>query len=135
CGVLVGGLEGQIVMRTAELAEARDHAVEASRAKSQFLAAMSHELRTPLNAIIGYSEILQEDAEAANNTAALKDLGRIHAAGKHLLTLINDILDLSKIEAGQMDVYLETAPLGELVAEVASTIRPVVEKNGNAFAV
>ena len=132
---LAGRLEQLVEDRTAQLAVARDEAIEANRAKSQFLANMSHELRTPLNAIIGYSEILQEDADAAGQTSLSADLVRIHSAGKHLLTLINDILDLSKIEAGQMDLYLETASLPELLHEVADTIRPIIEKNGNTLAV
>ena len=90
------------------LLRAKDAAEAASRAKSQFLANMSHELRTPLNAIIGYSEMLQEEAEDAGHDDSVPDLQKIHAAGKHLLALINDILDLSKIEAGKMELFLET---------------------------
>ncbi|MBX3274127.1 MAG: response regulator [Sandaracinaceae bacterium] len=130
---LAGTLEQQVEERTRELALARDEAVSASRAKSQFLANMSHELRTPLNAIIGYSEMLREDAIDAGDEALSTDLLRIHSAGKHLLSLINDVLDLSKIEAGQMDVFLESVPVGPLLADVVSTIRPVVEKNGNTL--
>jgi signal transduction histidine kinase/CheY-like chemotaxis protein len=126
-------LEQLVAERTAELAVARDHAIEASRAKSQFLANMSHELRTPLNAIIGYSEILQEDALESSQTRFVPDLQKIHAAGKHLLALVNDILDLSKIEAGQMEVFLEPATLSELIAEVVSTIRPLIDKNQNTL--
>ncbi|MCZ7680610.1 MAG: ATP-binding protein [Sandaracinaceae bacterium] len=130
---LAGNLEQLVTERTQELALARDEAVGANRAKSQFLANMSHELRTPLNAIIGYSEMLREDALADGNEGLSADLQRIHSAGKHLLSLINDVLDLSKIEAGQMDIYLETVPLEPLLADVVSTIRPVVEKNGNSL--
>jgi hypothetical protein len=126
-------LEQLVIERTAELAVARDHAIEASRAKSQFLANMSHELRTPLNAIIGYSEILQEDALESGQNRFVSDLQKIHAAGKHLLALVNDILDLSKIEAGQMEVYLEPTLVTELIAEVVSTIRPLIEKNHNTL--
>ena len=98
-----------------ELQEANSQLAEASQHKSQFLANMSHELRTPLNAIIGYSEMLQEEAEDLDADAFLPDLQRINAAGKHLLGLINDILDLSKIEAGRMDLFVETFEVGQLV--------------------
>lgn len=106
---------------------------QANRAKSVFLANMSHELRTPLNAILGYSEMLQEEAEEKNLDAFVTDLERINSAGKHLLALINDILDLSKIEAGKMDLFLENFDIATLVEEVASTIRPMVEKNSNTL--
>ncbi len=128
-------LERLVEDRTAELALARDEAVQANRAKSQFLANMSHELRTPLNAIIGYSEMLLEDAVDTKNDDLCSDLSRIHGAGKHLLSLIDDVLDLSKIEAGQMDVYIEAVSLEALLDDVVSTIRPVVEKNGNRLEV
>jgi signal transduction histidine kinase len=107
----------------------------ASQHKSQFLAHMSHELRTPLNAIIGYSEMLQEEADDLGEDAFLPDLQKINAAGKHLLGLINDILDLSKIEAGRMDLYLETFGVGPLVQDVAAIVQPLVEKSGNALVV
>jgi CheY-like chemotaxis protein/two-component sensor histidine kinase len=94
---------------------------------------MSHELRTPLNAIIGYSEMLQEDAEDANQPGFVPDLEKIHAAGRHLLALINDILDLSKIEAGKMELYLERFDVRTVLDEVATTIRPLVEQNANRF--
>jgi PAS domain S-box-containing protein len=116
-----------------ELLEARRQAEAANRAKSNFLASMSHELRTPLNAIIGYSEMLQEDAVEADQEDFVPDLVKIHSAGKHLLALINDILDLSKIEAGKMDLYLDEFDLGDVVRQVATTIRPLVQKNGNEF--
>src|SRR6187399_466374 len=96
---------------------------------------MSHELRTPLNAIIGYSEMLQEEAEDLDADAFLPDLQRINGAGKHLLGLINDILDLSKIEAGRMDLYVETFEVGQLVRDVESIVRPLVDKNGNTLVV
>src|SRR5262249_30471037 len=108
---------------------------DASRHKSQFLANMSHELRTPLNAIIGYSEMLQEEAEEIGEQAFIPDLQKVNAAGKHLLGLINDILDLSKIEAGRMDLFLETFEIRDLVRDVAAIVQPLVEKNGNALAV
>ena len=114
------------------LGVARDAAEEANRTKSTFLANMSHELRTPLNAIIGYSEMLQEDA-ADNGDESLEDLKKIEGAGRHLLGLINDILDLSKIEAGKMEVFIEAIDLGTLVGEVASIVKPLAEKNGNAL--
>ena len=96
---------------------------------------MSHELRTPLNAIIGYSEMLQEEAEDLGEEAFIPDLQKVNAAGKHLLGLINDILDLSKIEAGRMDLFLETFEVGQLVQDVAAIVQPLVEKNGNALVV
>jgi len=106
---------------------------EASQHKSQFLANMSHELRTPLNAIIGYSEILQEDAKELGQDQLTLDLKKIENAGRHLLDLINDILDLSKIEAGRMDVFLEDMEIAPLLDEVRSIITPLTEKNGNTL--
>jgi signal transduction histidine kinase/DNA-binding response OmpR family regulator/CHASE3 domain sensor protein len=118
-----------------DLALARDQALEASRAKSTFLANMSHELRTPLNAIIGYSEMLQEEAEDAGQQEFVPDLEKIHAAGQHLLGLINAVLDLSKIEAGKMDLYLETFDIGALIKETVAVVQPLVEKNANRLVV
>src|SRR5262245_15131474 len=96
---------------------------------------MSHELRTPLNAIIGYSEMLQEEAEDLGEEAFIPDLQKVNAAGKHLLGLINDILDLSKIEAGRMDLYVEEFDVGELVRDVEAIVQPLVEKNANTLVV
>jgi PAS domain S-box-containing protein len=114
-----------------ELLRARREAEAANSAKSQFLASMSHELRTPLNAIIGYSEMLQEDAADRGETASIADLQKIHGAGQHLLALINDVLDLSKIEAGKMQLYLESFDVAPLVEQVVTTVQPLVAKNEN----
>jgi signal transduction histidine kinase len=108
---------------------------EASKHKSTFVANMSHELRTPLNAIIGYSEMLQEEAEDLDQETLIPDLQKVNAAGKHLLGLINDILDLSKIEAGRMDLFIESFEVGPLVLDVQAIVQPLVEKNGNRLLV
>ena len=115
-----------------ELVAAVDASEDASRAKSAFLANMSHELRTPLNAVIGYSEMLTEEARERGLANLLPDLDKIHSAGKHLLRLINDILDLSKIEAGKMELFAEVFDVPALVREVSGTIRPMAERRGNA---
>ncbi|CBN57872.1 MULTISPECIES: response regulator [Kamptonema] len=114
---------------------ALEAAESANRAKSTFLANMSHELRTPLNAIIGYSEMLAEEAEDLAVKDFIPDLDKIRTAGKHLLSLINDILDISKIEAGRMDVYLENFDIPALIDGVVATAQPLVEKNGNTLKV
>src|SRR2546427_10007481 len=124
-----------LVRATAEAQEARTTAEEANRTKSAFLANMSHELRTPLNAIIGYSEMLQEDAQDLGETHFVADLQKIHSAGKHLLGLINDVLDISKIEAGKMDLFLETIDVPARGQDVVNTIKPLVQKNSNTLTV
>ena len=143
-------LDEEVSRRTAEIAEKVDElraselrshaseeaALEASRAKSVFLANMSHELRTPLNAIIGYAEMLHDEAKGgavAGDFAG--DLFKIKSAGRHLLSLVNDILDISKIEAGKMELFLETFVISRLVDDVEATIRPPVERNGNVFVI
>ena len=116
--------------------EAKSRELEvASRHKSEFLANMSHELRTPLNAIIGYSEMLQEEARDQSAEGFVPDLQRINAAGKHLLELINGVLDLSKIEAGKMELYLETFEVEALVRDVAAVLEPLAQKNANRLEV
>jgi signal transduction histidine kinase/CheY-like chemotaxis protein len=113
------------------VAKAKEASEMANRTKSLFLANMSHELRTPLNAIVGYSEMLQEEAADQKLDSFVTDLEKINASGKQLLGLINDILDLSKIEAGKMELFIEHFDLGALIDEVAATITPMVEKNSN----
>jgi signal transduction histidine kinase len=118
-----------------ELRVTQQQAESATRAKSQFLASMSHELRTPLNAIILYSELLQEEAEDLGHVSPVQDLQRIQSAGKHLLELINGILDLSKIEAGKMGLSLERFDVRAMLDDVVGTVGPIVEKNGNVLTV
>ncbi|VXD11129.1 Two-component system sensory histidine kinase [Planktothrix serta PCC 8927] len=115
------------------LKQAKEEAVAANRAKSTFLANMSHELRTPLNAIIGYSEILTEEAGDSGYSDIVPDLDRIRTAGRNLLALINDILDISKIEAGRMDLYLETFQIPMLIESVVTTAQPLVDQNRNTL--
>jgi two-component system, sensor histidine kinase and response regulator len=106
---------------------------EASRHKSLFVANMSHELRTPLNAIIGYAEMLEEQCQELGYVDLAPDLAKINGAGRHLLSLINDVLDLSKIEAGRMELFLEQIGVDELVAEVVAVVQPLVGQNDNRF--
>ncbi len=137
--VAVGALlaQGAALIRAKQLKDeaekARLSAEEASRTKSAFLANMSHELRTPLNAIIGYSEMLIEEAVEQGQEGMEPDLRKIQGSGKHLLALINDILDLSKIEAGKMTLYFEEFNVPQMIREIAATIQPLLVKNGNAL--
>lgn len=115
----------------AKLTQSKKIAEEANRAKSVFLANMSHELRTPLNAIIGYSEMLEEEAEDLGEQSFISDLSKIKKAGKHLLGLINDILDISKIEAGRMELYIEEIDIQAMVVDIVNTVSPLIERNHN----
>ena len=127
------GYQSHLQQANAGLEEAAEEARHANEAKSQFLAKMSHELRTPLNAIIGYSEMIEEESAELGHDAYGPDLQKIQAAGRHLLSLINNILDLSKVEAGKMELYYETFSVRDIIDEVASTVAPLVEKNGNTL--
>jgi PAS domain S-box-containing protein len=125
--------EAQLRSANHELEQARDAALEANRVKSQFLANMSHELRTPLNAIIGYSEMMIEEARDIEEPDLEEDAKKIQVAGRHLLGLINDILDLSKVEAGRVELFLEDVELRGLLEEVVDTVRPLAVERGNTI--
>ncbi|TNE84553.1 MAG: response regulator [Deltaproteobacteria bacterium] len=127
--------EDELAKMNEELTNARDQALDASRAKSAFLANMSHELRTPLNAILGYSEMLVEEVEEMDRPDMIADLERVQGAGRHLLQLINGILDLSKIEAGRMELYVESFSVPRLVEEVVQTIQPLASQGNNTVKV
>ncbi len=127
-------VNGQLQLVNEKLVSARDQAIDASKAKSAFLANMTHELRTPLNAIIGYSELIEEESHEAA-TMNLGDIAKIRAAARHLLALIDDILDVSKIEAGKMELFVEGFDLRELLDEVVTTIQPLAARNHNTLAI
>jgi signal transduction histidine kinase/CheY-like chemotaxis protein len=118
-----------------QLVQSEQRARAATQAKSHFLANMSHELRTPLNAIIGYSEMLQEEAQDSGQESFIPDLKKINRSGRHLLDLINDVLDLSKIEAGKMELYLETFDIPNLLEDISTTVQLLVQKNSNVLEV
>jgi len=128
--LLMASLAAEITQREHQNAE-KEAAEQANKTKSEFLARMSHELRTPLNAIIGYSEMLVEEAEDMEEKGFVADLNKIRSAGKHLLSLINSILDISKIEAGKMELYLETFQLDKLISDTLTIVQPLVAKNAN----
>ena len=121
------------VATASALRAATEEAERAGAAKAEFLAKMSHELRTPLNAVIGYSQILLEDAELDGDLESIADLTKIHSAGQHLLKLVNEVLDLSKIEAGKMELDLEVCDLTALVQEIAKSAKLAAQSNGNEF--
>jgi len=128
-------LEHRVEQRTKELAVEKNNALASSRAKTQFLANMSHELRTPLNAIIGYSELLIEDAEQGSQTELVEDLHRINSSGQHLLAMISDILDLSRIEAGKVKMQPQCFALFPFVDEILKSVSPMLLKTGNKISI
>lgn len=128
-------LESEVALRTQELVQARDAALTASRHKSEFLANMSHELRTPMNAIIGYTEMVMEDMQVEGRIEVVQDLERVLNAAHHLLVLINNVLDLAKIEAGRMDLHIDRVRIEDIVHHVIDTVRPMMLKNSNRLEV
>ena len=134
----IGGVSSDVTERKQledELSESKERAEAANQAKSAFLANMSHELRTPMNAILGYSEMLMEEAEDLEQEEFIPDLKKIHQSGTHLLSLINDVLDLSKIESGKMEAFAEEFDLDMLIDEASATVHPLLEKNNNSLAI
>ena len=123
-------LEEKVATRTRDLAEANERLQELDRLKSEFLAMMSHELRTPLNSIIGFTGILRQGLAGPLNEEQLKQLGMVHFSARHLLGLINDLLDLSRIESGKMEVVAETFPLEDVVREVVESLTPSAQQKG-----
>jgi signal transduction histidine kinase len=126
---------GELSLALGRLEDTNIALAEAGRQKSRFLASMSHELRTPLNAIIGYSEMLEEEAAELGKPSFSQDLQKIHVSGQHLLGLINDVLDLSKIEAGRMQIFAERQDVAALISGVVTVAEPLTRKNGNRFLV
>lgn len=129
------GLEREVALRTLELVQARDEAIAASRHKSEFLANMSHELRTPMNSILGYTEMVIEELNDTGDQRSVSDLKRVQNSANHLLSLINSILDLAKIESGRMELFIEPVDLRGLIDQVADTVRPMMKKNHVEFAI
>ena len=128
-------LEERVLLRTTELAEARDRAESADRLKSAFLATMSHELRTPLNSIIGFTGIMLQGLAGPLNAEQTKQMGMVQGSARHLLALINDVLDISKIEAGQLEIHAEPFDLRASLEKVTALVKPLADKKGLALRV